>query len=369
MLIDAMGLILADNERIRLGKIDEPRSLAAVPFAGRHRIIDFTLSNMVNSGIRRVGIVALTRYKSLMDHTGTGSWWDLDRIRQGLFMIPPYVNMTTRRPDRTDSQSIIDYVESGHQEYVIISGCEFVASMSYLPLLDVHLVNGADITMLCIRDKGKYSIPAVTIDVDDGGRVTDVLVDHPSPKSDLRAVSLLVLKRDLLLEILQDRMARGYSDFSALDLFRLYDTLTVRTLIHDDLLLRITNIAQYFSASMALLDDENRHKLFSEEHPIYTKVKNRAPCLVTPESLTLRNVLASDGCMIRGNVENSVLSRGVVIGRGAQVRNSVLFQDVQISEGVTLDHVIIDKNVVIKMGVRLLGQDDYPIVIEKNAIV
>ena len=119
MLTDAMGLILADNRRIQLGALNQPRALAAVPFAGRFRIIDFTLSNMVNCGIKRIGVVALTRYKSLMDHVGTGSWWDLDRMRQGLYLIPPYINPVTRAPDRTDAQGIIDYVESGDQKYVL----------------------------------------------------------------------------------------------------------------------------------------------------------------------------------------------------------------------------------------------------------
>ena len=135
------------------------------------------------------------------------------------------------------------------------------------------------------------------------------------------------------------------------------------------MLFRIYDIPSYFDASMRMLDDTTRRELFSHDRPIYTKVKNEAPCIVSPDSGKVDNVLASDGCVIMGEVKDSVLFRGCVIGRNAKVTNSVLFQDVQISEGVVLDHVIIDKNSVIKMGGRLLGQAGYPIVIGKNSIV
>ena len=132
MLTDAMGLILADNRRIQLDAINQPRALAAVPFAGRYRISDFPISNMINSCLTRIGVVALPRYKTLMDHIAPGAWWDLDRIRQGLYLIPPYINPITRAPDRTDAQGIIDYVESGRQSYVFISSSDYFFIIRYL---------------------------------------------------------------------------------------------------------------------------------------------------------------------------------------------------------------------------------------------
>lgn len=369
MLTNAMGLILADNRRIQLGALNQPRALAAVPFGGRYRIIDFTLSNMVNCGIKRIGVVALTRYKSLMDHVGTGSWWDLDRMRQGLYLIPPYINPVTRAPDRTDAQGIIDYVETGDQNYVFISSSDYVSNIRYLPLLEKHLEAGADMSVYYTSHKQKVSPVSMTIDLDGASMIRDLMVDYPNPTSDLNAFGLVVISKQLLLQLLGEMMARGIADFSIVRLLQHYDRFRIQAVEYPGLLYRIYDIASYFEASMGVLDSKVRQELFQEDRPIYTKIKNRAPSIVSPESGRVSNVLASDGCAIMGEVENSVLFRGCVIGRGARVTNSVLFQDVQISEGVVLDQVIVDKNSVIKMGGRLLGQAGYPIVIGKNSIV
>lgn len=369
MLKSAMGLILADNRRIELGALNKPRALAAIPFAGRFRMIDFTLSNMVNCGVKRIGVVALTRYKSLMDHMGTGSWWDLDRMRQGLYLIPPYINPVTRAPDRTDAQSIIDYVDSGDQDYVFISSSDYVSNIRYLALLERHLESGAEISVYYACDGLKPAPLSLALQLDDQSYIKDLMIDYPDHGSELNAFGLLVISKRLLLQILTEMMARGIADFSIVRLLQLYERYRIQAVECGDLVLRIYDVASYFEASMKLLDSQVRNQLFQPDRPIFTKVKNRAPCIVSQESGKVSNVLASDGCAIMGEVENSLLFRGCVIGRNARVTNSVLFQDVQVSEGVVLDHVIIDKNSVVKMGGRLHGQAGYPLVIGKNAIV
>ena len=369
MLTDAMGLILADNRRIQLDALNQPRALAAVPYAGRFRIVDFTLSNMVNCGIKRIGVVALTRYKSLMDHIGTGAWWDLDRMRQGLYLIPPYINPVTRAPDRTDAQGIIDFIESGDQRHVFISSSVYVSNIRYRPLLERHLESGADMSVYFARDGHIPRAFSLAIELDDQSRIRDLMIDYPGRGSRLNAFGLIVISKSLLLQILAEMMARGIADFSIVGLLQLYRQFSIQAVEYKGLLFRIYDTASYFDASMRVLESQVRCELFSTERPIYTKVKNRAPCIISPESGKVNNVLASDGCAIMGEVENSVLFRGCIIGRNARVTNSVLFQDVQISEGVTLDHVIVDKNSVIKMGGKLLGQVGYPIVIGKNSIV
>lgn len=369
MLTNAMGLILADNRRVHLGPLNQPRALAAVPFAGRFRIVDFTLSNMVNCGIKRIGIVALTRYKSLMDHVGTGSWWDLDRIRQGLYLIPPYINPVTRAPDRTDAQGIIDYVESGDQDYVFISASDYVSNMRLHPLLDQHKESGADMSVYYARDGHPSRRISMGLELDEDSMIKRLRVDQREMENELNAFGLLVVSRELLLRMLEEMMARGIADFSIVGLLEHYSRLRIQALEYDGLLFRIHDIESYFESSMRLLDPQVRNELFDPERPIYTKVKNRAPCIVSPESGLLRNVLGSDGCAIMGQVEDSVLFRGCVIGRNARVTNCVLFQDAQISEGAVLDHVIVGKNSVVRMGGKLAGRPGAPLVVAKNAIV
>ncbi|NLW53534.1 MAG: glucose-1-phosphate adenylyltransferase subunit GlgD [Clostridiaceae bacterium] len=368
MLVNAMGLILADNQRVKLGPLSEPRALSAMPFAGRFRIIDFLLSNMVNSGIKRVGVIALTRYKSLMDHLGTGASWDLDRMNQGLYLLPPYINPLTRSSERSDLSSIIDYIETGSQDYVVITDCNLVMNTLYNDILDHHLDSGAAITVMYNHDGLDCGLPNISLTLAEDERVTDVLVDSHTPPTNVSTINVAVIRRDLLLSLLEDARSRGVTDFTFVRILEYYKQLDVRACEHKGGIFRINSMANYFKASMGLFDDDLRHELFSRENPVYTKVKNKPPCLVEPGS-RVKNVLASDGCIIQGDVENCVLFRGVTIGKGAKLRNSVIFQDTQISNDANLNHVIIDKGSVVKMGVRLLGHPGVPVVIGKGSIV
>lgn len=368
MLINAMGLILADNRRVKLGPLTEPRALSAMPFAGRFRIIDFLLSHMVNSGIKRVGVVALTRYKSLMDHLGTGASWDLDRMNQGLYLLPPYINPVTRSSERSDLTSIIDYIEHGNQEHVVIIDCNMVMNTTYNDLIDRHIESGADITVMYNHDGTDYGVPNISLSLNDEGRVVDVMVDSSTPPSDVSAINVACIRKDLLLSLLEEARSRGVTDFTFIRLLDFHRQLDIYAYELEDKILRINSIANYFKASMDLFDDDLRHQLFSEDTPIYTKVKNQPPCLVEPGA-RVKNVLASDGCVIQGDVENCILFRGVTVGQGSKLRNSVIFQDTQISSDADLNYVIIDKDSVVKMGVRLLGHPGFPVVIGKGSIV
>lgn len=368
MMINAMGLILADNRRVSLGALSEPRALSAVPFAGRFRIIDFVLSNLVNSGVKRVGVVALSRYKSLMDHLGTGSWWDLDRMTQGLYLLPPYINPVTRSAERSDLTSVIDYLNAGKQDYVFISDSNFVMNTRLNKLLDAHMESGADITLMYNRDGVEFGPPSISIVMDENNRIREAYVDLKETDIEATAIGVMVIAKDLLLTLLEDARSRGITEFNFLGLVSLFEQLDVRGFEYKGLIFRINSIATYFQASMTLFDDDVRRQLFSTKTPIYTKVKNLAPCVVEPGS-RVKNVLASDGCVIQGDVENCILFRGALVGKGAKIRNSVIFQDVQISSDVSLDHVIIDKDSVVKMGVRLVGHPGFPTVIGKGSIV
>ncbi len=368
MLVNAMGLILADNQRVKLGPLSEPRALSAMPFAGRFRIIDFLLSNMVNSGIKRVGVIALTRYKSLMDHLGTGASWDLDRMNQGLYLLPPYINPLTRSSERSDLSSIIDYIGSGTQDYVVITDCNLVMNTLYNEFLDQHIESGADISVMYNRDGLEYGLPNISLTLNAEEQVVDVLVDSPTPPSEISAVNVAVIEKDLLLSLLEDARSRGITDFNFIRILEYHKQLNLKASELKNGIFRINSMANYFKASMNLFDDNLRHELFSKITPVYTKVKNRPPCLVEPGS-RVKNVLSSDGCIIQGDVENCVLFRGVTVGKGAKLRNSVIFQDTQISNDANLNHVVIDKDSVVKMGVRLLGHPGFPVVIGKGSIV
>jgi len=369
MFIDAMGLILADNKKISLGELSKPRALAAVPFGGRYRIIDYMLSDMVNSGIKSVGILTLNKYKSLMDHLGTGASWDLDRKSFGLHILPPYVNSESMEiEDAEELAGLLDFIRSNRSTYVVIANSNMILNTTFNDFIEKHEQSGADMSVMYNRDGTKYGEPNYIFDVDRKGYVKDMLLNPEKTASNRCSLGIITLRRDLLIDLISDMIARGERTFGVHALTKKYDTLRIRAYEYKGLVLRINNVQGYFNSSMLLLDDQIRADLFWNGMPIYTKVKDEAPTLYFDNS-KVSNSIISDGCRIMGAVEDSILFRSVTVSRNSKIRNCVIMQDVHISENCELENVILDKNAVIRPGIKLVGHRDYPVVIGKGAIV
>jgi len=369
MFIDAMGLILADNNKISLGELSKPRALAAVPFGGRYRIIDYMLSNMVNTGIKSVGILTLNKYKSLMDHLGTGASWDLDRKNFGLHILPPYVNSENIATEEADELAgLIDFIRSNRSMYVVIGNSNMILNTTFNDFIEKHEQSGADASIMYNRDGTKYGVPNFILDVDRKGYVKDMLQNPDKTSSNRCSLGVIVLRRELLIDLISEMIARGERNFGVHTLVKKYDLIRIRAYEYKGLVLRINNIQGYFNSSMLLLDDQIRADLFWNGMPIYTKVKDEAPTLYF-ENSKVSNAIVSDGCRIMGTVQDSMLFRGVTVSRNSTIKNCVIMQDVHISENCELENVILDKNAVIRPGIKLVGHRDYPVVIGKGAIV
>lgn len=370
MFINAMGLILADHKKIQLGDISRPRALAAVPFGGRYRIIDFMLSNMVNSGINRIGVIALSKYKSLMDHLGTGSSWDLDRKQPGLNLLPPYINSVhaDKGGNAEDLTGLLDFFRATAHKYVVVANSNVIFNARLDEFIRDHEESGADMSILYNRDSIKYGSPSAILNLDRRGYLKDMMQDPPKPISIRCSLGLLIIDRELLIDIVGEGVARGEYDFSVESLIKLYGQYRIRGIEYRGQVLRVNNVPTYFASTMKLLEDETRRELFRSDWPIYTKVKDEAPALYS-EGNVIENSVVSDGCLIAGDVRDSMLFRGVTISRKSKIRSCVIMQDVYVSEGVELENVILDKNCVIRPGIKLVGQKDYPVVIGKGAIV
>ncbi len=370
MFIDAMGLILADHKRIQLGELSRPRALAAIPFGGRYRIIDFMLSNLVNSGINRIGLITMNKYKSLMDHIGTGSSWDLDRKKPGLNLLPPYLTSEHigHGVEGDDLTGLLDFFRASTERYVIVTNSNIIFNTTFNELIAKHESSGADMTVMYNRDGLKSGSPSVIIDTDRRGIVRDVMLNPEKATSNRRSLGLVVLERELLIDIINQQVAHAEFEFSVEMLLRKYDRLRIQGYEYKGLCLRINSIQSYFESTMQLMNEKVRKELFWSGLPVYTKVKDEAPTLFLNDN-TVSNSIIADGCRISGTVANSMIFRGVTVSKKAVVRNSIIFQNVHISEGCELENVIIDKNCVIRPGIKLVGQADYPVVIGKGAIV
>ena len=362
-----MGLILADNKKISLGELSGPRALSAMPFAGRYRIIDFVLSNMVNTGINNVGVLTYNKYKSLMDHLGTGAAWSLDRKNDGLHILPPYVNSeATNIAGDEEMAGIIDFLRTSRSTYVIVANSNVVLNTTFDDFINSHKEHNADISIMYNRDGTTYGNPSYILDVDQDGFVKDMLYNPQKLVSNRSSLGIICVRRDLLIDLIAKQMAHAASHFGVHSFVKMFDELRVYAYEYSGIALRINNVKTYFDASMNLLDENIRNDLFWNGESVYTKVKDEAPTLYF-NNAQVSNAIVSDGCRIYGSVEESVIFRGVTISKNTTIKNCIIMQDAHISENCHLENVILDKNAIVRPGIRLVGHRDFPVVIGKGA--
>ena len=377
--MSVQGIIFSNLHDKNIPELTLRRTMASVPYAGRYRLIDFALSNMVNSGITSVSVITHYNYQSLMDHIGAGKDWDLARRSGGIKILPPYMTAYANQSNalynsRMEALKSVNYsVSRFTSDYVVLSDCDVICNVDLNDMINDHIENNADITIavkrvLLNKDAASRN---VIIDADPEGRIVDIN-PYPTNVTGYRDIDLniLVINRDYLQSIVVDAIAHGYTSFNRDVIARNTSRRNFRIYKYDGYFANIGSLADYYSHSMELLGTpENRDEIFGiKTRPIYTKVRNSAPTRYA-ESSVVKNSLVADGCIIDGTVENSIIFRGVKISRGATVKNSILFQDTVIGENVFLNCVITDKNVVNRDGRILSGHETLPFFVEKNRLV
>ncbi|NLJ86456.1 MAG: glucose-1-phosphate adenylyltransferase subunit GlgD [Firmicutes bacterium] len=365
-----MGIINLVEPVDNMQYLTEHRSLGAVPFGGRYRIIDFTLSSMVNAGIVNVGIFMQDHFRALMDHLGTGKEWDLDRLRDGLFILPP--DGYSRSQPRGDIELMhrhLDYLERSRQDTVIMSGTSMICNIDLYQALAYHREKQADMTIIYKPGRlADYEARCTLLDVADDQRITGIEVNPALPRSRNMSMNMYIMDKRLLMEMLDQSVSRGESDWVKDCLIRNLSRLKIYGYPFTGYLGSITSLKSYYRTTMELLQPEISRELFFSAGLVYTKVKNEAPTKYV-DGADVRNSLIANGCVIEGTVENSVLFRGVKVNKGAVIKNSVLMQKSIIGSNCHFEHVILDKDVVVSTGKHLIGDPDYPLVIRKGTIL
>lgn len=359
-MIDTMGVILTSNADTDLGELTRLRSVAAIPFGGRYRLVDFALSNLVNSGVVNVGVATEYNYQSLLDHIGSGKPWGLARKQFGLRFLPPFSANSNETDERIKMLTgVIHYLKRSPQRYVIVADCNNVCNMRFDDVVALHVDSGADLTVVYqqSRDKGVY------IDVDESGNVKGI-----ADKGDNRLVGYYVFTKDLLVNVLERYQNIGqkrfYNDLIA-GYIRRHKVVGYR---FDGYLSTITDTTGYFRVSMDLMDSNVRKDLFISDNRILTKVKDMVPTRYMDNAEVSSGFIA-DGCVIDGKVENSILFRGVTVEKGAVVKDCIVMQNTVISQNVRLGACIVDKDCVILKGKELVGQPNYPVVVGKRRTI
>lgn len=366
---NVMGILFAYVHEERVRELTENRVMASVPYGGRYRLVDFPLSNMVNSGINKVGIITEENYQSLMDHLGSGKAWDLSRKREGLYLLPPFGAEPTRTDGKiTTLASIMRFLKNSFEEYVLLCDCDTVANIDYREVFKVHSEKQADITVVyrhgAAPDTDKNSIYTV----DPEGFVRDMRIKRGSEPDCNYGIGMCVIARKKLMELIEDCMSRNLYDFDRDLMQRCLPDLRVAAYEFTGYAYTITSFGGYFNANMALMDPKVRTQLFQPLRPIYTKVRDDMPAKYGLGS-SIANSIVADGCVIDGEVENCVLFRGVKVGKGARLKNCVIMQDAVIGENTRLDYVVADKNVVFEGSRTLMGYQTYPVYVSKGSKV
>lgn len=374
MTDNAFGLIYTGEANLQLRDLTYSRSVAAVPFAGRYRCIDFILSNLVNTGISNVGVITQKNYHSLMDHLGSGKEWDLHRKRDGLFILPPFVTRdnTGIYNGTVDAiRSVMGYVRRSAQRYVVLTGSHIVYNATYSDMIAQHIKTGADITIM-YNDVTTFDptdqFDDLRLTIDEKGRIYDLQIDPYRPMTPSQSCDAFVMEKTLLEYLVEEAAAHALTDFIRDVLVKNVSTLKLYGYRYDGYVARMNSLSSYFSHNMAVLDRGVRSDLFNPRHPIYTKVKDEAPAAYGPDAC-VSNSLVADGCIVEGSIENCVLFRGVHVGAGSVLKDSIIMQAGDIRENCSLDHVILDKGVTVRMGRKLAGYDSFPVIIRKGSTI
>lgn len=373
------GIIFSNIHDSNIADLTRLRTMASVPFGCRYRLIDFTLSNMVNSGITNVYVITHYNYHSLMDHIGSGKDWDLARARGGIKILPPFIsafanNVNVLYKTRLEALKSINHAISNiKDDYVVLSDCDVICNIDLNEIISDHINSGADMTIAVKRmyltpDSARINIIYKT---DENGTIHDV-ESYPANFEGEADVSLniVVMSRRYLQTMVLDAIAHDYVSMNRDIIARNVRHSYFRVYRHDGYFAVISSMQDYFKHSMELISDASvRRELFGvKNRPIYTKIRNSAPTRYIGDA-SVRNSLVADGCVIEGRVENSILFRGVRIGKNTTVKNSILFQDTYTGENVSLNCVLTDKDVVIRDNVNLSGHTSMPIYVEKGRMI
>ncbi len=378
-MLKALGVIFSNLHDSDVPELTAKRTMASIPFGCRYRLIDFPLSNMVNAGISKIGVVVHDNYRSLVDHIGTGKDWDLARRSGGIKLLPPFItafgNARAGKLYRTRLEAIVgisEFISRCTEDVVVFSDCDTVCNMDLREVIKSHEQKNADVTLVTAKvSTYTSSMPYADYLVrsDEEGRITDITRYTGGNTEAHISANIMVINRLYLMSVINQAISRGYTELYGDILSSDVNRKRMFSYNYTGYMLRVSSLSEYYSASMRLLSREAREGLINvQERPIYTKVRNSAPTLYK-EGASVKNSYIADGCEIEGRVENSIIFRGVKISRGAVVKDSIILQNTFVGENSVVSCVIADKDVTLKNGRSLSGHESTPFYISKGAIV
>ena len=373
----AIGIIFSNSHELNLQELTFDRTMAAVPFAGRFRMIDLVLSGMSNSGINKVAVIAERNYHSLVTHIGAGKEWDLVRKNSGLTVFTPFGSVEHKGVTSNRIEALagmLEYLEKAKEELVVITDSNAIGKFAYDEMIEYHLSRKADITAAyrpldkCKEGRVSRKLPK-EIFMDDEDRIVKIVKGMKREGNRNSLLHIWIIGREKLISLIREGIASDYHSFSTELIANHLQSSYVLGYEYKGFYGKLDSIADYLKYNLAFLDAANMKEVFGDpKRPIYTHVKDSPPTSYGPNAV-VKNSLIASGCIIDGTVENSMLFRGVHVKKGAVVRDSILMAETFVSSGADLSYLVTDKRVLISENRHLAGAESLPFYIARNTRV
>lgn len=366
----AIGIILAGGNNSRMKELSLKRAVGAMPVAGSYRAIDFALSNMSNSHIQKVAVLTQYNALSLNEHLSSSKWWDFGRKQGGLFVFTPSITADNGFWYRGTADAIaqnIGFLKKSHEPYVVIASGDGIYKLDYNKVLEEHVANQADITIVCKKvdadaDKSEYGV----VRTDENGLVTDFEEKPLRSDGTLISTGVYVIRRRLLISLIEKCAEEERYDFVNDIIQRQKATRKICAYEMDSYWRHISTIENYFDTNMDFLDADIRNYFFRQYPDVYSRVDDLPPAKYNPGS-SVKNSLVSSGCIINGSIDSSVLFKQAFVGKNTVIKNSIILNDVYIGDNAYIENCIIESHSTIKADSKYVGSSDEPrIIVERN---
>ena len=365
---NCLGIISIGDGESNFGPLCKNRPVYMLPFGGRYRLIDFTISNMVNHGVKTVAIYTGDKIRSTMDHLGNGRPWDLNRRFNGLFLFPPVYNGDSPKGDVEISEfySTLEFFEQAKEETILFVHPNFLGAVNLDDAYKHFKETDADITILYKKQVDPLAeyINCDKIHLDEDGELDNIGINLGTEKEFNMYIGMGFVKKKVFLNIVKKSVENGNAKYFKQAILNNKDGYKVNSFEFLGQIENIRNLKSYYDGNLALLNRDFSRELFFDRGAVFTKSKDEPSTLYT-DTANVQNSIIANGCVIEGTVENSVIFRGVNVGKNSIVRNSILMQKSEVKDNAIVVNTIMDKYSSIGEGVSIAGSSALPYVVEK----
>lgn len=372
-MCNALGIVNFSGSHIHVEGLQDYRPIGAFSFLGRYRVIDFPISNMSNSGIDQIQVYANKQPRSLVEHLGTGRHYNINSKRGNLHMLFSEMNIANPIYD-TDIAAYINnlqYIERAHADYVVIAPSYMIYSADFDKLLESHISSEADITLLyhSVDNAREAFLNCDTLNLNKQKGVVSIEKNRGTAKNKNIFMDTYIMKKDLFVDLIN----KAHKTSSMYTLPQIISSecgeeLDIRGIAHRGYFASITDFKSYYDANLSLLDAKTRDGLFSEDWPIYTRTNDSCPTQYF-ETADVKMSVVSNGCLLEGTIENSVIGRGCIIKNGAVIKNSIILPGAVIGENVHIENQVVDKYAKVIHENEIIGSPENPGYIKREDVL